>query len=210
MNKATSGGRILELVLGILLLTFWIADSYIKTAIFHTPYRMLWYSSAGLFVTGIALLKRSSFLITSMFCALFFIEGVWTISFLSVIFLHKDIFSIASYAFNSQYSSKDFYITLFHLLLAPAVMLGVVRLNRIHQFGWVGAMIFTLFVAILSYLFVRNGQDNVNCVLNQTSCVKYFSFFYKFGSPQRIFLAVFAITLMLFYPTNRLLERIKN
>lgn len=193
--------------IGLITLSYWIADTYLKIFILHAPNRMLWYSSAGLLITTIGLFKRSSFLLTAMFCALVINESIWTISFFSNLFFHKDITNVASYAFKQDYPIYKFIITTYHLTLVPAATIGLVTVRKIHRFGWLGSFCFVTFLALLAFLFPDPFGENVNCVARETvgSCRLYFSYLYPLGQFWGMIAAFGSLTLVIYLPLNYLL-----
>ncbi|HZQ29974.1 MAG TPA: hypothetical protein VFA93_02770 [Patescibacteria group bacterium] len=124
--------------LGVLMFLFWIADAVYKTFVLQAPLRTLWFSSAALGITTIALFTKSSFLITSMFSAVTITEGIWDVGFFSQLLFHKAIPGVATYAFASHYPKWEFFITLYHLFLVPVVIFALVKLKKFTDLdGWV-------------------------------------------------------------------------
>lgn len=195
--------------LGILMFSFWLADTYTKIFIMHSPLRTLWFSSAGLGVTAIALFTRSSFLITSMFSALTVIEGIWDAGFLSKILFNKTIPGVAEYVFTPNYPKWEFAITMYHLLLVPIIIFALYKIKKIHKLGWLGATIFTSVVGFSTYFLVKE-DENINCVKTVDYCQSFFKPLYQFDNPVRIFLGIFFLTILLFIPLNFLLLKAKR
>lgn len=193
--------------LGVLMFSFWFADTIYKTFVLHAPLRTLWFSSAGLGVTTLALFTRSSFLITSMFSALTVIEGVWDVGFFSQLLFHKKISGVAEYAFASNYPKWEFFITLYHLLIIPVIIFALIKVKKIHKFGWLGATLFTSIVVFLTYFLVQS-PENINCIKTIDYCQTFFRPLYRFDNPLRIFVGIFVATLFLYLPLNLILIRV--
>lgn len=191
---------------GLVTLGFWLADSYLKISILEAPSRMLWYSAAGLLVTAVGLFLRSSLLLTAMFCALVINESVWTISFFSNLIFHKDFTHVAEYAFRPNYPWYKFAITIYHLTLVPAIVIGLATVKRVHKFGFLAAYVFALILGLLSYLF-PDAKENVNCIQRETigSCRLYFANFYQFGNFGGAVLAISSLAVFVYLPINLLL-----
>lgn len=163
---------------------------------------LLWYSSLGLFLTGVALVTKNKTLLASMFCALFLIESTWSIGFLSMLLFKKSIFGIASYAFAPDYSKKDFYISLYHLLIPIALLIGVKEQSLKRFYGWIGASVYTGVLAGLTFM-LADKNDSLNCVYTIKNCLG-FKFVGAMGSPV-LAVAIFCfLTLFIFIPSDYL------
>lgn len=191
--------------IALILACFWIADTWEKIFILHSPARILWWSSMGLGLTVIGLVTRNIFLITSMFCMLFVTESLWTLSFLSNLFFRNDNFLFAQYAFGEKFPAWAFLITLFHLLIIPSLIFALIKLKRVSSYGWAGAYVFGLLVAYLAYFFPDQRED-INCVRGEIAgCKLYLQHLYFLPVGYRIFFAA-SFQLILFYiPLNMLL-----
>lgn len=204
-KRVKSQFALLSFFLGFLLGIFWILDAYVKIAQLHAPYRLFWYCSLGLLLTFIALIFRNKFLITSMICSLLLIEGVWYVSFILSLF-HLDFLGMATY----QLNATDFKIVNgYHLLLFPTLVYLLFRIKTPSRLGWLGAFIFTIIAGLGALLFVQ-GKDNVNCVLNDQTCGKFFSVLYNVDNPYRIFVGSATMTLIIFLPFNKLITFLKS
>ncbi len=190
-----------SLILGIILVLFWGLDAYDKIVILHAPYRLLWFSSAGLLMTSLGLLTKNRLLVTMTFCALSVVEGVWFASFL-LSFFHLDFIGMASYHPSARLDAT--IVTAYHILLFPSLLLAISKV-RPHKKGWLAAGVFALSIGILSYIFTLGLSDNVNCIQSDKACSSFFSLFYSIHNPQRIIIAALAITGLIFYPVNKAL-----
>lgn len=193
--------------LGTLMFFFWILDAAYKTFVLHAPLRTLWFSSAGLGVTTLALFTKNSFLITSMFSALTVIEGIWDVGFFSQLLFGIKIPGVAEYAFASNYPRWEFFITMYHLLLVPVVIFALIKVKKIHKLGWLGATLFTTVISFLTFFLVR-GKENINCIFSQDYCQFFLKPLYQFDNPARIFMGIFILTFFIYIPLNILLVKI--
>lgn len=194
--------------LGFACLVYWIFDFVNIVFLSSRPTWLLWYSSAGLFFTGVALLAQSALLINSMFVALFFIEVVWSADFLFALVFHRSLFGLTAYVFLPGFSRKDFYMTFYHLLVPISLAIAVLRTQRIFRYAWIGAILFAGAIGILTYLFVKSN-DRVNCLYPAPGChMAFSSFLYRFPTIARVFIALLLLTILIFLPTNYILTRI--
>ncbi len=162
------------------LLTFWILDTYLKIFVKHDPAQMLWWSSAGLGLSVLALFLRNSFLINSLFCALFFHELLWSSSYLSSLLFKTDSTYFAYYMFQPNYPKLNYFVGLFHLLLVPSLVFAIIKTKKIHKAGWIGATIFGFVILFLSYLF-SDQTSNLNCIrpeFDLKACKIYLNYLY--------------------------------
>ena len=193
--------------LGLLCLSVWIAD-FINIIFFvNKAVTLLWYSNVGLLATAIALLRKDSRLIFTLFCALFVIEGIWGVGFFSLFLFNKAIPGVADYAFAPSYSTKDFIFSLYHILTPIALLIAVVKFRKIYKHGWVGATVFASTLIFITYFFVDKAQ-NVNCVHTLSHCRSFLSFLYTFSNPSRLFLGLIFVTVVVYIPTNYILYQI--
>ncbi len=196
-------------LLGTILFTYWLLDSWYKIFIQMAPTRMLWYSSMGLLITSIGLWKKNVFLLSSMFCTLLFQEGIWNLSFFANLISLPDPFQAASYAFGSKFPKMGLFITLFHLLLLPSIFYGLYKLKRVSRWGWLGAYIFALLINYLPLFFP--DKEDVNCVRGQiASCQLFFGAFYGVNPLYGIFGGVTYQLFLIFIPANILLINIST
>jgi len=195
--------------LGLFTFFYWLADTYYKIFILSEPSKLFWYSSVGLFFVSVGLFRRSSLLLTAMFCMLVINESIWTLSFFSNLLLKNDIFYVASYAFNPQYPKLGLFITMYHLALVPSAIIGLITIKKIHKFGWFLAFVVALTFAYLAYFF-PDSKENINCIQRVTkgSCELYFSFLYNYDKPLRIFLAAILLMILVYIPINILLLKL--
>lgn len=193
----------------LILFLFWIADTFTKIFILGEPLRTLWFSSVGLIITAIALFTESSFLITSMFSALAVIEGIWDIGFFSKLLFNISIPGVAVYAFQNGYPNWQFVITLYHLFIIPALFFAVIKIKKIHKWGWIGATLFTSLIAFLTYTLPGN-KENINCIFRVDYCQSFLKPLYQFDNPERILVGVYLLSALLFLPLNYLLIRFKK
>ncbi len=188
-------------ILGILCIFYWIGDFIINAFIPHNYSWLLWYSSAGLLSTGIALATENTALIYSLFCALFVPETVWLFNFLVLFFWRKNIFGITLYTHAVDYTKKDFYLTLYHFLIPVCLFYGVKHAKKIYQSGWIGASIFAGIILFLTYFLVSPTRQ-VNCIESFAKCHTVFAFLYNIPNPERVLVALFGMTVFVYIPTS--------
>lgn len=193
--------------LGVVCLLVWIVDFINIVFIIQKSITLLWYSNTGLLATAIALLRRDSRLIFTLFCALFVIEGIWGVGFFSLLLFNKAIPGVADYAFAPSYSNKDFILSLYHLVTPISLLVALVKFRKVYKYGWVGAMIFASVLTFITYFLVDKSQ-NVNCVHTLDHCRSMLSFLYTFNNPLRLFLGIACITVVVYIPTNYILYQI--
>lgn len=196
--------------LSAILLSFWLLDTYLLIFVKHTPDQMLWWSRAGLGLSVVALLLRNNFLISTLFCALFIHESLWTVSFLSRLLFQTDKIQYTNYMFGSNFSPVLYMAGLFHLFLVPSLILAIIYTKKIHRWGWVGAALFGGIIMLLSYL-VAEPARNLNCVLpdnHYQACHTYLGFFYNLGEAKLLnpyagmLIIDILLTLFFFLPTG--------
>ena len=195
-------------ILGIICLLYWIFDFINLVVISNRPGWLLWYSSAGLFFTSIALLTNNIKLIYTAFCALFFIEAVWSVDFtLKLLFNYP--YALTAYAFESSFSRKDFFMTLYHFLIPLSLFMAVISNKKTYKYGWLGALMYASTLLFGVYLFV-NPTEDVNCVHPSARCTSTLGFIYSIDNPYRIILVLVLVTIFLYIPSNYFLLKLKK
>lgn len=188
--------------LGILCLCFWVVDVANVIFVIHKPAWLLWFSSLGLILTAVALLTQSALFIFVLFVSHFVLEAIWTIGFFSILLFNKGIPGITDYAFTSHFAQKDFLITLYHVLIPPSLLWGLLKTRKVYKSGWIWATLLTSLIAAITYIFVE-PHEKVNCIHSVTYCSNAFSdIFNKIQNPNRIFLGLALLTFFVFIPTN--------
>lgn len=212
IDRATkSSNNSLVTVIYIVNILFWFIQAGFKVYVLKQPEQILWYSSAGLLLTTIAIYTENAFVMTSMFCALFVIEALWSLSLVTQILFGFNLFHITEYLFSPHYSVVRRIVSLYHFLIPISLVILVLKLRRVSLYGWIGAAIFGLFFAYASYFF-PNNHSNVNCVFKETKdiCSFFFSFLYRYDHFIGIFVGVSLLTIFIFLPTNIVLFLIKK
>lgn len=192
---------------GIITLTvyLWYVYLYFNT---QKPEFLLWYSQLGLMFLSLALLLRSYILISIAFCSLFFIEGFWFVNFITALFFDFSLGNIG-YKFIPGSPDFDFLGSVYHLILAPLSLVGVLVADRIYKLAWVYSSLLALILGLLTYILLDNSDgENINCIFN--SCEQLFSIVYRFPNPYRIFLGCILLSLFIFLPSNKLIIIIKK
>jgi hypothetical protein len=190
-----------------LCLFYWFFDFYSIVFLSGRPSWLLWYSSSGLLLTSIALITGNVKLIYTAFCALFIIDFFWTFDFLFKLFSHHSLFGFTNYAFDAAFSKKDFFMSMYHMLVPFALIIAIFRLKTSYKYGWLGALFFTLILIIASTI-LTNPDDRVNCVHAVEACKKAAPFLFSLNNPFRTIFTLSFITLFVFMPSNYFLTYI--
>jgi len=199
----------LERMLGIICIIYWLFDFIFNALLIHNFSWLLWYSSAGLLITGIALVTQNEVLLYSSFCALFIIESLWTVDFLGLFIVHKSLSGLTAYTKALNFTEKDLFLTLYHMLIPLSLFYAIRKTTKIYKYGWIGAVLFSSTLAFLTF-FLVNPYDRVNCISNLSNCQSIFSFFYKINNPYRIFAALFMLLIFVYLPTNYMVIKVKT
>lgn len=199
----------LLLILGIFYLIYWLFDFYQNAIVPHNFSWILWYSSAGFLLTGIALIIQNELLIYSLFCALFTIEGIWTLDFIYGLIFHKSLLGFTSYIDFSNFNIIHYYSTFYHPLIPIGLLVAILFTRKIYKYGWVGATLFTSILIFLTYLFV-NPNERINCIFSSSQCDTVFNFLYKINNPYRLFIIIIGLISFVYLPTNYILIRLKK
>lgn len=197
------------LILGIFYIIYWLFDFYQNAVIPHNFSWILWYSSAGFLLTGVALIIQSKPLIYSLFCALFAIEGAWTIDFVYGLIFHKSLIGLTNYIDFSNFNLQHYYSTFYHPLIPFGLFIAILFTKKTYKHGWIGATLFASSLMFLTYLFV-NPSDQVNCIYSSSPCNNIFSFLYKIPDPYRSFIVLLGLTSFIYIPTNLVLTQLKK
>ncbi len=201
MKKIDAG-----VVIGIACLLYWLVDVFHSFFIYQNPYWVLWFSSLGLGLISYALLTRNKILLNVLFCVMFFIESAWLLGVLSWLVFDRSMFGIADYAFSPGFTAKDFFVTMYHVLIAPALLFGILREKTVYTFAWIGGVIYVVFLGLLTYFFVPTDQK-VNCIHSLEYCGSLVAFLEPFSTPYRMMggLSIFIAFILL--PSNFLLNQ---
>ena len=194
-------------IIGAFCMFYWSIDTVNNLFILHNPAWVLWLSSTGFALTGLALVTRNAFLLNSMFCVLFFAETFWIVGYLSLFFFRTNILGIAEYAFSPTFPVKDYIITLYHLLIAPALLIGMFLMRKVYSYAWIGSAGYTATLIALSYFFV-DASNGVNCVHNLYYCRDMLAFLSPINLPERLFVGYVLFILVFILPTNYILIKI--
>jgi hypothetical protein len=194
-------------ILGIISLIYWCTDIINNVFFIRSSLWSLWFSSVGILFTAIGLLTRNSFLINSLFCALFVVEAFWNIGFFSHFLFQKSFLGLTDYLFDGNYSAKDFIITSYHMLMVPFLLIAMIKEKIIYKTAWVGAAAYTAILCLLTYFFVGH-QENVNCVHTLENCESILFFLSSIENPLRVTIGITLATFIIFIPTNYLLVKL--
>lgn len=192
--------------LGIIALIYWAIDVFNNYFIHHTVWS-LWISSVGIGLTALSLLTRNTFLMTSLFSALFIVESFWSIGFFSHALFNTSLWGLTDYLFDGTHSRTDFLITSYHLLIVPFLFIGILKERALHSRAWLGAAVFAGALAAITY-FLAGQHENVNCVHTVEKCKPFMTFLEDTANPLRTALGIMIATFFLFLPTNYLLMKL--
>lgn len=197
-------------LLGAICLSYWLLDFINTVLINHRPSWLLWYSSSGLFLTGIALVSANKFFISSMFSALFVAEALWSVDFLYRLSFHKNLLGLTQYAFSSDFTRKDFYMSFYHFVIPICLLIAVRNIQKVYSNAWIGAAGFASTIAFLTYFFT-DSSDKVNCIHSFSQCqTSVFSFMFAIHNPLRIFVVLIVLVVLVYIPSNYVLVRLKE
>lgn len=187
---------------------YWVVDFFKNAVLTHDYTWLLWYSSAGFLLTGIALITQNVKLIYSMFCALFVIETLWIVDLFYTYFNHHTLIGLTEYILSPAFQPQNLYFTLYHAFIPVGLFVAVLRIRKTYTYGWVGATLFTTTLLTLTY-FLTGPHSQVNCI-HTDQCHTVVSFLYKVNSLSRISIAILVLTLFIFIPTNYILVYFKK
>jgi hypothetical protein len=206
MERETSYLRKFDIVtvLGIISLGYWVIDIFNNIFLLHEATGSLWFSSAGIGMTGLALLTRNGFLLSSLFCALFVVETGWNVGFFSHMLFHRSFMGFTDYLFNGTYTTKDFWITSYHIIMIPFIVTGLVKQKVVYKSAWIGALVFSSVLAMLTYFFAPSWET-ANCVHAFDNCRIVLFFIANMTNPLRTVVGVILATVLMYIPTNYLL-----
>ncbi len=188
--------------LGVFCLSYWFFDFMNMVFLIKKPEFALWYSSAGLLLTGIALILESPILISIMFCALFAVELFWSLDFLGKIFFDQNFLGLTTYLFEPSYSKKDFFMALYHIYIPPILLVSLLHVKKVFRYSWVGSTIYALTLTVLTFFFAR-PTESVNCVHSLQQCKGAFAYILtKLPSPYHILTTIALLVVLVFIPIN--------
>jgi hypothetical protein len=84
------------------------------------------------------------------------------------------------YMFNSTLPTHQFAISLYHLILVPASIIGLISIRTVSRYGWIGAFLFVTIINVIAYYF-PDSTENINCIQGPTlfSCKFFFNNVYS-------------------------------
>lgn len=193
------------LILSLFTLGYWLLDVYNIIFLIQKPQFALWYSSAGLLFTSIALLSQNPILISIMFCTLFVGESVWTLDFLTKLFFDKDLLGMTNYLFDPAYTRKDFAMAMYHVFIPPVLLVAMIQIKKVFRYSWIGSTVYASTIALLTF-FLVNPREDINCIHQLSRCEGLFaSILSYFPYPHRILVAVLFLVVVVYVPTNYVL-----
>ena len=122
---------------------------------------VLWFSYTALFLIGIGILTRNSYLIGSQINIIFIPYIVWNIDFFYVLITSGSLWGITNYFFASRPILSQM-ITLQHLFIIPVSLVSLyfikLKRNDFWKLSLIGVLISFLLIKII------NPAENINCV----------------------------------------------
>lgn len=197
------------LILGIVDITYWLLDFFNNAVIPNNYSWLLWYSAAGMLLTGIALVIQNVKLIWSLFCALFVLETLWIVDSLYLIFTHRALIGFSEYMLAPTFHTKEVLFTLYHVLIPISLLAAVLIIKKTYKYGWIGATIFAIVLSLLTY-FIAGPESQVNCLNGVKGCKSIFPFLYQINNPYRIMIVLVSLMILIYIPTNYILYIFKK
>jgi len=202
MKQKRKRSRVL-LFFGTIGLVYWSIDFLNNMIYIHHPTWMLTYSSMGFFLTCIALLIENEVLIFSLFSALFIMEAVLCVDLLYTTILGKSLLGFASYVFAPDFGKRNLVFTSYHYLIPINLLVGVINSSKAYKKGWLGALGYVFFLLILSFIFVKPGE-NINCIHAVDFCKSKLPIAFVFPEFLRIPIWITLITVVVYIPSSYL------
>lgn len=128
----------------------------------YGPQNFLWMSDIALFLIVIGLWTRSSLYMSMAAVLTLFLEVFWTIDYFYNLSTGVNLFDIAGYMFDEQYSIFIRGLSLFHLLL-PILSLGYMKVWGYHN----KALFYSILVLWVNLIICYNftpASENINWV----------------------------------------------
>ena len=122
---------------------------------------VLWFSYIALFLIGIGILTKNSYLIGSQINIIFIPYIVWSIDFFYVLITSESLWGITNYFFTSRPILSQI-ITLQHLFIIPVSLMSLYFIKLKRNDFWKLSLIE---VATFFFLIkIINPAENINCV----------------------------------------------
>tara|TARA_Y100000296_G_C5171034_1_gene257284 strand:+ start:100 stop:711 length:612 start_codon:yes stop_codon:yes gene_type:complete len=129
---------------------------------------VLWFSYTALFLIGIGILTRNSYLIASQINIILIPYIVWNIDFFYILITSESLWGITNYFFTSRPILSQI-ITLQHLFIIPVSLISLyfikLKRNDFWKLSFIEIIIFFLLIKII------NPAENINCIFE--SCLPF-------------------------------------
>lgn len=134
----------------ILIAVYWISSG--------EPFHLLWLCDLTLLITGIGLLIKNPFLISSQIVGTLPIQLAWNIDFWLRLAAGTKIFGFTEYMFSPSHPNEVKLLSLFHIFLPVFLILAVLKLGYDKR-GWILQAVITCLAYTLSFLTTNLAQD---------------------------------------------------
>jgi len=183
---------LLFMILGILA----VVESFAN----NNPLQILWLCYLGLFLTGVGIFRRSTFLLISQLNILMIPVIIWGIDFFYVVFFNKSLFGITDYFFQGEKIFISVFINSQHLFIVPLSLLAIyfIGVKRKDMWKWSMIQLAVFFVIIRVFTPV---DMNINYSFQPFSLIdfvplKYYGFLW------------FVLLFVMVYVSNWILVRL--
>jgi hypothetical protein len=140
---------------------------------------ILWFSYTTLFLIGLGILIRNSYLIASQLTIIFIPYIIWSIDFLYSLIFSTSFLGITDYVFQARPLIYQL-ITIQHLFIIPISLFSIYLIKLKSKDFWkISLAQITIFFLIVRIL--NNQQENVNCVFYNCLPFEISSAFYPFA-----------------------------
>ena len=189
-------GKILQ-GMGFLLLILGIFAYYNGFQHWGFP-GVLWFSYSALFIIGIGILTKNSYLIGSQINIILIPYIIWNIDFFYVLITSESLWGITNYFFNPRPILAQI-ITLQHVFIIPISLLSLYFIKLKRNDFWKLSLVWIS----ISFLLIKiiNPAKNINCVFE--NCLPFQITFIPYP------LAWFLIYIAMIFLTNFLLVKSK-
>lgn len=196
MMKKEYIGKILQ-AMGFLLLILGIFAYYNGFQAWGLA-GILWFSYASLFIIGIGILTKNSYLIGSQINIILIPYIIWNIDFFYVLITSESLWGITNYFFNPRPLVAQI-ITLQHVFIIPISFASLYLIKLKRNDFWKLSLIWISITFLL--IKIINPVENINCVFE--NCLPFQITFIPYP------LAWFLIYITMIFLTNFLLVKSK-
>ena len=195
----TATGRRIPLWLK-LAYTAWVAVWAPVYLVHNGPDNFLWMCDVANLVMAVAIWRESPLLFSSQAAGVLLVQVIWAVDFLGRLFFGVHPVGGTEYMFNGAEALFPRLLSLFHLVMPPLLVWGLMRLGYDRR-GWL--LQTAIMWVVLPVTFLLTGPDvNINWVWGPFGKIQHVM-------PPWLYLLVnmAAYPLLLFLPTHALLSR---